>query len=139
MSAGYSANTYTNDLTGEMESTIFGNLMPFDTLTAKQAAADSHLPENRKPRSHPLAQIVDMQDQLLKAVLDPETEPQKKAQCACAWEKLEDRKRILKGIALPKPVDTTKLSKSKQTHAAPMEYIEPEQPAEKPTPDKPTE
>jgi len=113
--------------------------MPFDTLTAKQACAESHLPQNRKPRSHPLAQIVDMQDQLLRAVLDPETEPQKKAQCACAWEKLEDRKRILKGIGAPKPVDTTRgaKSKSKQTQA-PMEWIEPEPTAVKPTPDKPS-
>ncbi len=102
--------------------------MPFDTLTAKQACAESHLPENRKPRSHPLAQIVDMQDQLLKAVLDPDTEPQKKAQCACAWEKLEDRKRILKGIGAPKPVDTQSKKGKQSSTSGPLEPIPEEKP-----------
>ena len=64
------------------------------------------------------------------AVMDDETEPREKAQCALAWDKLEARKAVLQG----KPANTSQsirsepLKKSKQPQAAPMEYIEPEQP-----------
>jgi hypothetical protein len=106
--------------------------MPFDSLTGQQAAADSHKPENRIPRSHPLAIIVDIQAALLKDVLNPETEPRERAQCACAWEKLEDRKRILKGIGAPKPVDTQAKRRQGQSHSVgPVESME-EAPAKPP-------
>ncbi len=97
--------------------------MAFTTLTPSQAAANSHKPENRKPRAHPLAMLVDMQDMLMKDVLDPETEPRERAQCACAWEKLEDRKRILKGIGAPKPVDTMKGSRTRKSDSGPLESL----------------
>jgi hypothetical protein len=58
-----------------------------------------------------------------------------KPQLARAYVELEKLKRIMMG----KPANTSQsirsepVKKSRQTQAAPMEYIEPEQPAEKPS------
>jgi hypothetical protein len=52
---------------------------------------------------------MNMQKALADAVLDPKSEPHQKACCASAWERLEDRKRILRGRPLPgvlKPAST---------------------------------
>jgi len=46
-------------------------------------------------------QLLDMQAVLLAAVLDPRTKPTDAAQCARAFDVLEERLRILKGKPLP--------------------------------------
>lgn len=48
-----------------------------------------------------LTQLYAMQDVLNTSVLDPATPIRERAQCACAWERLEERKRILRGRPLP--------------------------------------
>lgn len=98
--------------------------MPFTVETATLASRNSHAEGKRVQRPHPLEQVCDMQAMLLKDVLNPELEPRQRAQCACAWEKLEDRKRILKGIGAPKPVDTSKGTKSKHHDTGPIESVE---------------
>jgi hypothetical protein len=69
-----------------------------------------------------------MQARLEKDVLDDETSTTARAQVARAWKELECLKRVIMG----KPANTSQsirsepVKKSKQTQAAPMEYIEPE-------------
>ena len=53
----------------------------------------------RKTKS--LTQLYGMQAVLNVAVLDPTTPTKEKAQCALAWEHLEERERILRGRPLP--------------------------------------
>jgi hypothetical protein len=48
-----------------------------------------------------LTQLYAMQEVLETSVLAPTTPPKEQAQCACAWERLEERKRILRRIPLP--------------------------------------
>ena len=46
-----------------------------------------------------------MQRVLLADALKPETPPRERAQVACAWERLEERKRILRMKPKPKDVE----------------------------------
>jgi len=75
--------------------------------------AEPLLPPNAGPKSRPgcstaLSQAVAMQQMLLADALKPETPPRERAQVACAWEKLEERKRILRMRPKPRDIDTTK-------------------------------
>jgi len=70
----------------------------------------------------PLAQCTALQTVLLKVGLDPKTDGRVLAQVAVAWEKLEERKRILRMTPKPKDLDTTKLKKvPRESLAGPVE------------------
>jgi hypothetical protein len=56
---------------------------------------------------------------LLNDALAPKTPPNMRAQVACAWEKLEERKRILKMKPKPRDLDTTKVEKRGRKVALP--------------------
>ncbi len=74
--------------------------------------------------------LQEMQDRLMDFVLDPEIEPHKAAQCACAWDKLESRKAVLQG----RPANTSQSIKpesgrtAKSTTSGPLEPIPEEKP-----------
>jgi hypothetical protein len=78
--------------------------------TSNGDASTSPEPTRIKPgRRDSLHTLMNMQKALADAVLDPKSEPHQKACCASAWERLEDRKRILRGRPLPgvlKPAST---------------------------------
>ncbi len=99
--------------------------MPFTSATASVAGEKSGLIRRASPKSH----IEKMQEKLMAFVLDDETEPQKAAQCACAWEKLEERKRILNGDPLPGSLRPEAVKKSRQSSTSgPLESIPEEKP-----------
>jgi hypothetical protein len=50
-------------------------------------------------------QAFQMQEDLFNAVMDPETPAKDKAACARAWDVLADRRRIIRGRGIPKPID----------------------------------
>lgn len=79
--------------------------MPTATITAplKSELRRTHYNPRGKPAKR--SQIIAMQRVLFEKVLDPDIEPHKAAQCACAYEKLEERLRIMSGIGAPKPVE----------------------------------
>lgn len=52
-----------------------------------------------------------IQKRLMNLMMDDGTTPSQVAALSNAWEKIEDRKRILKGKGQPKPVDETKRAK----------------------------
>jgi len=54
-----------------------------------------------------------MQRALFADALNPKTEPRQRAQVACAWERLEERKRILRMKPKPKDVDIAKAKEEK--------------------------
>jgi len=59
---------------------------------------------------------------LLRVGLDPKTDGRVLAQVAVAWEKLEERKRILRMTPKPKDLDTTKVKKARpESLAGPVE------------------
>jgi hypothetical protein len=69
-----------------------------------------------------------MQRVLLADALKPETPPRERAQVACAWEKLEERKRILRMRPKPKDIDVDAESVAKRARRAkadPNQFAEP--------------
>lgn len=48
-----------------------------------------------------LSDLLAMQRVLKSHVMNPDLEPRQAAQCACAWERLEERRRILRNRPLP--------------------------------------
>jgi len=84
----------------------------------------------RKTKS--LTQLYGMQAVLNVAVLDPTTPTKEKAQCALAWERLEERKRILRGRPLPgslRPKPETKRAHRKPQPVTPLFERERPEPA----------
>jgi hypothetical protein len=67
----------------------------------------------------------DLQGVLRDNVLDPLTDKKLIASMALAWERLEERKRILRNKPLPKSVDFTKLATRVQPQPS---FTEPEPP-----------
>lgn len=61
-----------------------------------------------------------MQQVLLTDALNPETPPRERAQVACAWERLEERKRILRMRPKPKDVD---VSAKRRVVSAPQVHL----------------
>jgi hypothetical protein len=51
---------------------------------------------------------------LLADALKPETPPRERAQVACAWERLEERKRILRMKPKPKDMDVDPVALAKR-------------------------
>jgi hypothetical protein len=98
--------------------------MPFTQANAVQNAVLSA--ETR--RRSPIRMLTDMQDRLMLAVMDDETEPREKAQCALAWDKLEARKAVLNGL----PANTSQsirsepAKKSKPQSTGPIESVQEE-------------
>jgi hypothetical protein len=70
------------------------------TLTSTQAQAMARS-RRRFGRQTAKTQLLDMQAVLLRCVLDPDTKPSDAAQCARAFDVLEERIRILRGKPLP--------------------------------------
>lgn len=55
----------------------------------------------RKAGPKPIAQIIAMQANLYRIAVDSSLPPKDCSQAALAWERLEERKRILKGVPNP--------------------------------------
>lgn len=95
----------------------------FSPQNAAEYAARSHVARQRRP----VQMLNDMQDRLMAAVLNPETEPREAAQCACAWDKLEARKAVLNGL----PANTSQsirsepVKKSRTQSTGPIESVQP--------------
>ena|SRR6266550_2521846 len=97
------------------------NPMP---ILAGTEAARSRAQAGGKAKHHsPLIQIIEMQDILRRGLSDPDTPLREAAQAACAWDKLEARKAILRG----KPANTSQSIKSepKQKRARVSGPVEP--------------
>jgi hypothetical protein len=63
-------------------------------------------PAKRKTHKHTiLQQLRQMQEVLYLQVLDPNTKPVERAQCARAYEVLEERRAIIRMRPAPKPVE----------------------------------
>ena len=67
--------------------------------------------KTRPKRAKAFTQILEMQDTLRRDALNPATPPRERAQVACAWERLEERKRILRMKPKPKDIDVSKKEK----------------------------
>ena len=81
-------------------------------------------PPYRSPKTRPIhksaySDAVEMQRVLKADVLDPTADRRERAQAALAWERLEERKRILKMRGLPKSIDTTKQVRGRRSVQAP--------------------
>ncbi len=92
------------------------------------AALSANLPAVASKFGKPAkrSQILAMQRELFAQVLSPKVDPARKAQCATAYERLEERLRILKGDPLPgslRPAGAN--SKRKVSATAPIVYPTP--------------
>jgi hypothetical protein len=80
-------------------------------------------PAKRKTHKHTiLQQLRQMQEVLYLQVLDPNTKPVERAQCARAYEVLEERRAIIRMRPAPKPVEVPYHRKSKKS-APPADVI----------------
>lgn len=83
-----------------------------ETLTlAEQAPVYQAKPKGHPRRPKAYNQALEIQRFLFQDATNPKTSPRDRAMVAGAWEKLEERKRILKMKPLPKSVDVTKTTK----------------------------
>lgn len=71
-----------------------------------------------KPAS--LSDLLAMQRVLKAHVLNPAIEPRQAAQCACAWERLEERRRILRNRPLPGQLRPELAPKPKRARLLPL-------------------
>jgi hypothetical protein len=69
-------------------------------FTSESASVARKQGARRRP-AHALRQLCDMQDVLFSDATNIELTAKDRAACACAWDKLEERKRILRGKPLP--------------------------------------
>lgn len=65
-------------------------------------------------KTAPYRQAVQLQRLLVKLIENPETKPRDAASCACAWERLEERKRILKMRPKPRDLSMDELARLKR-------------------------
>lgn len=68
--------------------------------------------------TEPYRVAVEMQRLLADDVRSPDTRPSDRAKCVLAWDKLEDRKRILKGKPLPGSQRPEKPKDIRQRHVS---------------------
>lgn len=66
-----------------------------------QPPATPHVPTGKPRRSRAYLQALDIEQSLLKAILDPKTIASARASCAVAWTRVQDAKRILRNKPLP--------------------------------------
>lgn len=76
-------------------------------------------PPYRSPKTRPMQKsayrdAVDMQKVLKADATNPDANQRERAYSALVWERLEDRKRILRMKGLPKAVDVSKLDKGRR-------------------------
>lgn len=92
----------------------------------------AQLPRIKPGRRGALAQIIELQRVLFEDARNPETTAASRAQVARAWDVLEERKRILRGRGLPKPVEAanTKPKRKPWEPRRPSFYEEPTEPTE---------
>lgn len=62
----------------------------------------------RPVRSRPMTQLLDFQDLMYDAAQEDGIDKRELAQLACAWERLEERKRVMRGRPAPKPLEVDK-------------------------------
>ena len=87
--------------------------VPWNSETARAAALKRYSqPKPTNPldivdlsRDHALLQASKLQDLLMRDAESEETTPTERSQVARAWKELQEAKRILMGIPLPKPVE----------------------------------
>lgn len=70
-----------------------------------------------------LTQIVELQAKLRAACLDPNTSPAALAQCARAWEVLEERRRIIRMKPKPRDLDVSDSVRSRKAKHLPPPLI----------------
>jgi hypothetical protein len=68
--------------------------------------------------SRSLRQLTDIQNRLYEEAMSGETKRKDLAQVACAWERLEERKRILRMKPKPRDIDVTKPTASRRSARA---------------------
>lgn len=83
----------------------------------------------------PLVQLKRMQRVLFKRTQSPDIEDKVLPAFACAWERLEERKRVLTMTPAPKPVEV----KQKRRSSADAGPISPDLPARKPRKQAPSD
>jgi hypothetical protein len=84
------------------------------------------------PNLTPLAQLKRMQRVLFQMSQDPDVDRREAAQVALAWERLEERKRIMVGKPAPKAVDMGYGRTRKRQGAAVQPLDVPTKPTEQP-------
>ncbi len=94
--------------------------MADDNQTPGANGADPTRLTHGEQNISPLAQLRRMQRIIYTDCLAPETDKRERAQLALAWERLEERKRVMCGIPLPKPVDVARARGRKRVVGAEM-------------------
>lgn len=91
-------------------------------VKAKAGFRDPSSLEHGEGNLSPLAQLKRLQRVLYSRAQDAKTEDKVIAALACAWERLEERKRVMTMKPAPKPIDTTprKRSRAQVSVLAPM-------------------
>lgn len=89
----------------------------------QQAAAKA---KAAKLPPHALSQIIAMQANLYRIAVDSSLEPKECAQAALAWERLEERKRILRGKPMPGSLRPEPKAKHRTRSVLPQPISEPE-------------
>lgn len=80
--------------------------------------SESNQPFELDGNLSPLAQVRRMQRVIFNATQTEGVDKRELAQLACAWERLEERKRVMCGKPAPKPVDVSELGKRKRRERA---------------------
>jgi hypothetical protein len=75
--------------------------MALTTALIKNQFAPGNTPKTENRQLSPYGQAVEMQRRALADLKNPKTKPSVRAALMRAWDVLEDRKRILRGIPLP--------------------------------------
>ena len=72
---------------------------------------DNLVPNNRSKTLTPLMEARDMQRLIYRRTKVPGVDNRELAQLALAWERLEERRRVMRNRPAPKPVDVTRKSR----------------------------
>lgn len=68
-----------------------------------------------------IAELLDLQDRIYAAALDPETTPAALAQLARAWVNADEQVMVRRGQPVPKPADVQRRPSRRQAQVAPVE------------------
>ena len=78
----------------------------------------------------PIRQVKQIQRLIYEATKDEKCDKRELAQLALAWERLEERKRVMRMQPAPKPVDVSKLKPKRKVTPAERLDAEPPEPTE---------
>jgi len=87
-------------------------------------AAFKNRPRLKSGRLTALRQLLALQEVAFKAAIEPKVKPRDIAALSLAWERLEERKRVLRGKPLPgslKPEPKVRPGRSKAAWSSPVE------------------